>query len=104
MTRAGISGRSLADVVRTFEPTILIGTSGQAGAFTDTIIRDMAAGTQRPVVLPFSNPTDYAEGQPADILRALEAIEARADRNGYVRARQLKRWLLQHSSAPSAAP
>ena len=47
---------------------------------------------------------DYVPSAPADILRALEAIEARADRNGYVRARQLKRWLLQHSSAPSAAP
>ena len=47
---------------------------------------------------------DHVPSAPADILRALEAIEARADRNGYVRARQLKRWLLQHSSAPSVTP
>jgi hypothetical protein len=47
---------------------------------------------------------DYVPSAPVDILRALEAIEARADRNGYVRARQLKRWLLRHSSVPSVTP
>jgi hypothetical protein len=47
---------------------------------------------------------DYVPSTPADILRVLEAIEARADRGGYVKARQLRQWLLQHSSAPSAAP
>jgi hypothetical protein len=46
---------------------------------------------------------DYVPSTPADILRVLEAIEARADRGGYVKARQLRQWLLQHSSAPSAA-
>jgi malate dehydrogenase (oxaloacetate-decarboxylating) len=27
----------------------------------------MAAGTERPVVLPFSNPTDYCEAKPTDV-------------------------------------
>jgi hypothetical protein len=46
---------------------------------------------------------DYVPSEPADVLRILETIEARADRSGYVRARRLKQWLLQRSSAPSAA-
>jgi len=61
--------RDLANVVARFKPTALIGTSGQAGAFTESIIRQMAAGVERPVVLPFSNPTDCAEATPADILQ-----------------------------------
>jgi malic enzyme len=70
VTKLGIKGRELHDVVRAFKPTVLIGTSGQAGAFSDAILRDMAAAVERPVVLPFSNPTDIAEAKPADILRA----------------------------------
>ncbi|MFA5057600.1 MAG: hypothetical protein WC485_05765 [Opitutaceae bacterium] len=46
---------------------------------------------------------DYVPATPAEILRVLDAVEARADRSGYVKARQLRQWLLRHSSAPSAA-
>ncbi|MCC2592116.1 NAD-dependent malic enzyme [Tessaracoccus sp. OS52] len=59
---------ALADVVRNVHPTILIGTSAQPGAFTEAIVRDMAAHTERPVVLPLSNPTSLAEATPADLL------------------------------------
>ncbi|RJQ73770.1 NAD-dependent malic enzyme [Pseudonocardiaceae bacterium YIM PH 21723] len=58
----------LAEVVHRARPTILIGTSGQGGAFTEPIIRDMAAHTKRPIILPMSNPTDLAEAVPADLL------------------------------------
>jgi malate dehydrogenase (oxaloacetate-decarboxylating) len=61
-------GISLAEVVREVRPTILIGTSGQGGAFTEPIVREMAAHTGRPVILPMSNPTDLAEAVPADLL------------------------------------
>ena len=47
----------LADVVRHARPTMLIGTSTQAGAFTEHIVRDMAAHTERPIIMPLSNPT-----------------------------------------------
>jgi len=47
----------LADVVRNVRPTMLIGTSTQAGAFTEQIVRDMAAHTARPIIMPLSNPT-----------------------------------------------
>lgn len=58
----------LAAVVRNVQPTILIGTSAQAGSFTEAIVRDMAAGCQRPIIMPLSNPTPKAEAVPADLL------------------------------------
>ena len=60
--------RTLDAVVDKFLPTVLIGSSGHAGAFTESIVRRIAQGTDRPVILPFSNPTSRAEATPADIL------------------------------------
>jgi len=59
----------LADVVRAFRPTALVGTSGQAGAFSESIVRDMLAWCARPIVLPLSNPTNQAEATPAELIR-----------------------------------
>ena len=60
--------RGLVEVVAAYKPTVLIGASGQAGAFGENIIREMARHTERPVVLPFSNPTAISEAVPRDIL------------------------------------
>jgi len=58
----------LADVVRGVHPTILIGTSGQPGSFTEDIVRDLAGHVERPIIMPLSNPTVLAEAVPADLL------------------------------------
>ena len=49
---------TLLDVVRNAKPTVLIGVSGQTGAFTEQAVREMANGdAARPVIFPLSNPT-----------------------------------------------
>jgi malic enzyme len=63
------SRHNLETVVRLLAPTILIGTSGRAGAFTETAIREMAARTPVPVIFPLSNPTANSDATPADVLR-----------------------------------
>ncbi|OFS13269.1 NAD-dependent malic enzyme [Kytococcus sp. HMSC28H12] len=59
---------SLAETVRQAKPTLLIGTSAQAGAFTEEIVREMTSVTERPIILPLSNPTAKAEAVPEDLL------------------------------------
>ncbi len=55
-------------VIRAVRPTILVGTTGVAGAFTESAVREMAAHVARPVILPLSNPTSACEATPADLL------------------------------------
>jgi malate dehydrogenase (oxaloacetate-decarboxylating) len=58
----------LAETVTHVAPTMLIGTSTQAGAFTEAIVRDMAGRVERPIIFPMSNPTAKIEAVPADLL------------------------------------
>jgi malate dehydrogenase (oxaloacetate-decarboxylating) len=58
----------LAEVVRQVRPTMLIGASTAAGAFTEAIIREMAKHCERPIIFPLSNPTPMAEATPADLI------------------------------------
>jgi len=70
-TAAGLSTAELADpvaVARTLQATVLIGTTGTAGVFTEPLIREIARHAANPVVLPLSNPSDRAEAQPGDVL------------------------------------
>ena len=59
---------NLLDVVRNVKPSVLIGVSGQAGAFTEQAVREMAKYTDRPVIFPLSNPTSRSEGTPQDLM------------------------------------
>ena len=59
---------TLTDVVRNAKPTVLIGVSGQAGAFTEEAVREMAKHTARPVIFPLSNPTSRSEATPQDLM------------------------------------
>jgi malate dehydrogenase (oxaloacetate-decarboxylating) len=61
-------GISLAEVVRQVHPSILIGTSTTPGAFTEAIIKDMAAHTPHPIIFPLSNPTSLMEATPNDLI------------------------------------
>ena len=63
------SKRDLKSVVEAFKPTILIGTSGQAGVFDETLTRAVCAYEERPIILPFSNPTSHSEAVPEDLIR-----------------------------------
>ncbi len=61
--------RDLLAVVKAVKPTVLIGTSGEPGTFTEAIIREMAKHVERPVIFPMSNPTSKTEAKPADIVK-----------------------------------
>ncbi len=58
----------LEAVVRIVKPTVLIGCSSQGGAFTETIVKIMAADTDQPIIFPLSNPTEKAEATPLALL------------------------------------
>ncbi|KAK6948971.1 hypothetical protein Daesc_009043 [Daldinia eschscholtzii] len=60
---------SLLSVIKEIHPNVLIGTSTVPKAFTEEVIKEMAKGTERPVILPLSNPTRLHEAVPEDILK-----------------------------------
>ncbi len=68
----GFEGDALYDleaVIRQVHPTMLIGTCGTPGSFTESALREMARHVPTPVVLPLSNPTSKSEALPEDVLR-----------------------------------
>lgn len=74
----GLSERedpSPVEMIRAFKPTVLVGATGQSGAFTRDMVEEMAKHVDRPVILPLSNPTSKSECTPQD---ALEWTEGRA--------------------------
>jgi malate dehydrogenase (oxaloacetate-decarboxylating) len=69
----------LLTTIKHVKPTILLGTSTAHGAFTEDIVRALAAGVERPILLPISNPTSRIEVMPSDAVpwsdgRALIAV------------------------------
>jgi malic enzyme len=63
-----LPGADLLSTVRALRPTALIGVSGAAGAFSEDVVRALAAQVERPLVLPLSNPTSQSEARPADVI------------------------------------
>src|SRR5580698_9020649 len=59
---------SLLDVIAHAKPSVLIGVSGQPGAFTEAAVREMAKHVARPIIFPLSNPTSRSEAVPQDLL------------------------------------
>ncbi len=54
------------------KPTMLVGTSGVPGTFTESMIREMAKHVERPVIFPLSNPTKNSEAHAADVVEWTE--------------------------------
>jgi malic enzyme len=57
------------DVIRAVKPTILVGATAYAGAFTQEMLESMARAVERPIVLPLSNPTSKAECTAEEAIR-----------------------------------
>jgi malate dehydrogenase (oxaloacetate-decarboxylating) len=64
---ANPSAITLEEVVTNLKPTVLIGTSAQPSAFTESIIKTMAASEAEPVIFVLSNPNARSEAKPQDI-------------------------------------
>lgn len=64
--------KKLHKVIQSYRPTVLIGASGQGGAFNKKSVRKMAESSSAPVILPMSNPTSISEATPEDVLRWTE--------------------------------
>ncbi|MFC3651425.1 NAD-dependent malic enzyme [Dyella humi] len=62
----------LLEVMQRAKPTVLIGVSGQAGAFTEPVVRAMAQNVERPVIFPLSNPTSRSEATPQQLVEWTE--------------------------------
>jgi malate dehydrogenase (oxaloacetate-decarboxylating) len=59
---------TLLDVVRHAKASVLIGVSGQPGAFSEPAVREMAKYSDRPVIFPLSNPTSRSEATAQDLM------------------------------------
>jgi malate dehydrogenase (oxaloacetate-decarboxylating) len=59
----------LLETIASSRASVLLGLSGQPGAFTEVHARAMLKNTPRPVIFPLSNPTSACEATPEDLLR-----------------------------------
>lgn len=59
---------ALDEVVRRVNPTMLIGASTVAGSFTEAMVREMAAHTDRPIIFTLCIPPARAAASPADLI------------------------------------
>lgn len=62
-----VDAKSLLAVVKKVKPHVLIGTSTQAKAFTEEVVREMSKHVDRPIIFPLSNPTELHEASPKDL-------------------------------------
>ncbi len=60
---------SLLETVQGAGVTVLLGLSGQGGAFDEEVVRAVAHNSPTPVVFAMSNPTENSEATPEDVYR-----------------------------------
>jgi malic enzyme len=68
---SGLTEADLADpiaIARVLRPSVLIGTTGCQGAFSEALVREVARHADVPIILPLSNPSERAEALPVDVL------------------------------------
>jgi malate dehydrogenase (oxaloacetate-decarboxylating) len=62
----------LSEAIAKLDATILIGLSTVKGIFSESVVRQMAKKTDRPIIFPLSNPTSRSEAEPADLIEWTE--------------------------------
>ena len=71
----GLQTADFADpvaVAGALRPTVLAGTTGCQGAFSEPLVREVARHAAAPIILPLSNPADRVEALPDEILEWTE--------------------------------
>ena len=63
------NANELTNLEEAVKPTILVGTSTQPNTFTETIVKEMASYTARPIIFPLSNPTKLAEATAENLIK-----------------------------------
>ncbi|EAC3178573.1 TPA: NAD-dependent malic enzyme [Listeria monocytogenes] len=66
---SNVSTDTLENLMEAVHPTMLIGCSGVTGAFKESIVKKMTQYTERPAILPLSNPTKLAEATASDLIQ-----------------------------------
>jgi malate dehydrogenase (oxaloacetate-decarboxylating) len=62
----------LAELIGKINATALVGLSTASGAFTESVVREMARKVPRPIIFPLSNPTAKSEATADDLVRWTE--------------------------------
>jgi len=63
---------SLLEVMHGAKPDILIGVSGQAGLFSEDVIKAMKQHCDKPIIFPLSNPSKQVEATPTQVINWTE--------------------------------
>ncbi|ENI8224145.1 NAD-dependent malic enzyme [Listeria monocytogenes] len=66
---SNVPADTLENLMEAVHPTMLIGCSGVTGAFKESIVKKMTQYTERPAILPLSNPTKLAEATASDLIQ-----------------------------------
>lgn len=66
---SSLDGLPLEEIIKKAGATVLVGATGSPGLFTESVVRPMLNNTDRPIVLPLSNPTHRVEATPQQVLQ-----------------------------------